>query len=235
MMLAIDRLHMVADLEAHDPAIAALAQQQPAFGDADAIEAQELLIEPPRRDQVTAGDRAVRQDGRLVVRRDALVRTGRRGFGRIRRSSFATLLKSSSRIILADRVAGTPGRRPGLAEIVEMAGNPLDVEADRAAAGEFEIKRRAFGAERQQHQDAVLVGGREAAPLEACDGIDAEARERALEAAPAPPPPAPSGSGWRRGRSAARRAATPSPSPARARPAARSTAPPNRPHRPPAA
>src|SRR5579875_2493125 len=74
MVLAIDRLYMIADLEADDREITALAEQHAALGVLNDVEAEEFLVEAARSFEILAGDRAMRQHHRLVERFDARLR-----------------------------------------------------------------------------------------------------------------------------------------------------------------
>src|SRR5689334_7515704 len=82
-----------------------------------------------------------------------------------------------------------PPRRPGLAEIAQPAADARRLQADRRTGGEFEVDGSAASAiggraERQQTENAVLLGAVKAAIGDGFDLLESKPAQGALEGRP---------------------------------------------------
>src|SRR3546814_3800702 len=72
-------------------------------------------------------------------------------------------------------VLGPPDGRPGLAHILQIEMDAVDRDADRAAAGEFQVQAAVLPAQREEAERRVRVGAVAVADAEGADPVDGEA------------------------------------------------------------
>src|SRR3546814_4789015 len=71
-------------------------------------------------------------------------------------------------------VLGPPDGRPGLAHILQIEMDAVDRDADRAAAGEFQVQAAVLPAQREEAERRVRVGAVDVADADGADLVDGE-------------------------------------------------------------